>query len=76
VFMSDHDKGLLETDTVFGERCLCIYCCKHLEDNLKDQFGTKADLPVLFWKTACARLSSSFEHHIAKIVLINPAAAE
>lgn len=76
VFISDRDKGLLKADAVLGERCLRAYCCKHLECNLKDQFGAKAGLPALFWKTARARLPSGFEHHMAKIALVNPAAAE
>jgi transposase-like protein len=76
VFISDRDKGLQEADAVLGERCLRAYCCKHIEGNLKDKFGGKAGLPVLFWKAARARLPSSFEHHMGKIAAINPAAAE
>jgi transposase-like protein len=76
VFVSDRDKGLLEADAVLGEHCLRAYCCKHLEGNLKDQFGAKAGLPALFWKVARARLPSGFEHHMAKIDVVNPAAAQ
>ncbi len=75
VFISDRDKGLLEADAVLGERCLRAYCCKHLESNLKDKFGAKEGLPALFWKAARARIPSSFEHHMARIEAVNPAAA-
>jgi hypothetical protein len=76
VFISDRDKGLTEADAVLGEHCLRAYCCKHLEGNLKDKFGAKAGLPALFWKAARARLPSGFDHHMAKIAALNPAAAE
>ena len=76
MFISDHDKGLLEVDIVLGQHCIRAYYYKHLEGNLKDQFGSKGGLPALFQKAARARLPSGFEHHIAKIVVVNLATAQ
>ena len=61
---------------VLGDNLLRAYCCKHIEGNLKDKFGGKEGLPVLFWKAAQARLPSGFEHHMQKIAAINAAAEE
>ena len=48
VFISDHDKGLVEADVLLGENCIRAYCSKHIEGNLKDAFGTKDGLMALF----------------------------
>lgn len=48
MFILDCDKGLVEADAVLGEHCICAYCCKYLEGNLKDKFGAKEGLPALF----------------------------
>ena len=76
VFILDCDKGLVEADAVLGEHCICAYCCKYLEGNLKDKFAAKEGLPALFWKAARVRLPSGFDHHMAKIEAVNLAAAQ
>src|SRR5271170_1114144 len=54
VFVLDWDKGLLEADAVLGNNCICAFCCKHLEGNLKDKCGAKDGLLALFWRAARA----------------------
>ena len=76
VFISDCDKGLVEANAVLSEHCICAYCCKHFEGNLKDKFSAKEGLLALFWKAARVRLPSGFDHYIAKIEAVNLAAVQ
>ena len=76
MFISDHDKGLVEADVLLGENCVQAYCCKHIEGNLKDAYRAKDGLMALFWRAARARLPTAFEHWMNKIAAVNALAAK
>jgi hypothetical protein len=75
VFISDRDKGLVESDVLLRENCVRAYCCKHIERNLKDTYGAKDGLMALFWRAARARLPIAFEYWMDKIAACNLAVA-
>ncbi|XP_012842750.1 PREDICTED: uncharacterized protein LOC105962952 [Erythranthe guttata] len=74
-FISDRQKGLLETIKEIAPRCPHRFCVRHIYQNFKQKW-TSLELKQLLWRAASTGNTNEFQQHLRAIERIDAGAAK